>query len=301
MDGLTKQGGPLSPLKSTMTTSLGHHYLDDLSLTDNGTLIIRSSKHNEGDPYLPEDAIKTQVTMTEATDDLYIFAMRLPTLISFCLTMEHFQFAYSWLTQWLKTRLYVLHLKGQVPNTIEMESITVKEGVHPWTVMKHAVPAIANKLEFLCTKVDDPGSHFQALKEFIEEFKFPKLVVKTPIILLWKIVAQCIISRCCALLSLQPAKQDQAIKLYHLIASKVHEALGFPYQATTLILTLPLSLHVTTFSFLCTISHHSYLLFPISLDYSYQNRFSVITNDTYADSPPLLYPVSPYKPYVLLT
>ena len=62
--------------------------------------------------------------------------------------------------QWLKTRLYVLRLKGQVPNTIEMESIMVKEGVHPWTVTKHAVPAITNKLEFLCTKVDDPGSHF---------------------------------------------------------------------------------------------------------------------------------------------
>ena len=242
MDRLTKQGGPLSPLKSTMTTSLGHHYLDDLSLTDDGTLIIRSSKHNEGNPHLPEDTIETQVTMAEATDDLYIFAMKLPTLISFCLAMEHFQFVYSWLMQWLKTRLYVLHLKGQVPNTIEMESIMVKEGVHPWTVTKHAVPVIANELEFLCTKVDDPGSRFQALKEFIE-FKFPKLVVKTPIILLWKIIAQCIISCCCALLSLQPVKQDQAIKLDHLIASKVHETLGFPYQAMTLILTLPLSLH----------------------------------------------------------
>ena len=160
MDGLTKQGGPLSPLKSTMTTSLGHCYLDDLSLTDDGTLIIRLSKHNEGNPHLPEDAIETRVTMTEATDDPYIFTMKLPTLISFCLAMEHFQFVYGWLMQWLKTRLYVLCLKGQVPNTIEMESITVKEGVHPWTMMKHAVPAITNELEFLHMKVDDPGSHF---------------------------------------------------------------------------------------------------------------------------------------------
>ena len=134
--------------------------------------------------------------MAEATDDSYIFATKLPTLISFCLAMEHFQFVYGWLTQWLKTRLYVLHVKGQVPNTIEMESIMVKEGVHPWTVTKHAVPVITKELEFLCTKVDDPGSHFQALKEFIEEFKFPKLVVKTPITLLWKIVAECIILPC---------------------------------------------------------------------------------------------------------
>ena len=98
--------------------------------------------------------------MTKATDDSYIFTMKLPTLISFYLTMEHFQFVYSWLTQWLKTRLYFLRLKGQVPNTIEMESITVKEGVHPWTMTKHAVPVITNELEFLCTKVDDPGSRF---------------------------------------------------------------------------------------------------------------------------------------------
>ena len=167
--------------------------------------------------------------MTKATDDSYVFATKLPTLISFCLTMECFQFAYGWLTQWLKAGLYVLRLKGQVPNTIEMESITVKEGVHPWIMMKHAVPVITNELEFLHMKVDDTGSCFQALKEFIEEFKFPKLAVKTPITLLWKIVAQCIVSHCCALLLLQPVKQDQAIKLDHLIASKVHEALDFPY------------------------------------------------------------------------
>ena len=59
MDGLIKQGGPLSPLKSTMTTSLGHCYLDDLSLTDDCTLINRSLKHNEGDHHLLEDAIET--------------------------------------------------------------------------------------------------------------------------------------------------------------------------------------------------------------------------------------------------
>lgn len=34
VDGLTRQGEPLSPLKSTMTTSLGHRYLDDLAMND---------------------------------------------------------------------------------------------------------------------------------------------------------------------------------------------------------------------------------------------------------------------------
>ena len=41
--------------------------------------------------------------------------------------------------------------------------------------------------------------------------------------------------------------------------------------------------------------------FPISLDNPHQNRLLVITYDTYADSPLLLYSVSSYKPYALLT
>ena len=55
------------------------------------------------------------------------------------------------------------------------------------------------------------------------------------------------------------------------------------------------------FSLLCTISHYSYLLFLISSDKPHHTGLLVITHDTYADSPLLLYPVSPYKPYALLT
>jgi hypothetical protein len=36
ISGVTKQGGPLSPLKSTLTTSLGHHWLNDLALSEPG-------------------------------------------------------------------------------------------------------------------------------------------------------------------------------------------------------------------------------------------------------------------------
>jgi len=41
VDELTKQGGPLSPIKSTLTTSLGHHYLDNLAKNDPGTLFLK--------------------------------------------------------------------------------------------------------------------------------------------------------------------------------------------------------------------------------------------------------------------
>jgi len=48
-DGLTKQGGPLSPIKSTLTTSLGHRYLDDLASTDRGALIMTTKANKAND------------------------------------------------------------------------------------------------------------------------------------------------------------------------------------------------------------------------------------------------------------
>lgn len=42
IDGVTKQGGPLSPLKSTMTMSLGHQWLDDLASKSEHTLVLRT-------------------------------------------------------------------------------------------------------------------------------------------------------------------------------------------------------------------------------------------------------------------
>lgn len=119
--------------------------------------------------------------MTEATDDSYIFATKLPTLTRFCLGMERFQFAYGWITQWLKTKLFVLSATGQIPDWLEMESVTLDEGVHPWTISKRRVLVILGELEFLRIKVDNPGTRFQALYDWIQDFKFPRFAIKTPI------------------------------------------------------------------------------------------------------------------------
>ena len=58
---------------------------------------------------------------------------------------------------------------------------------------------------------------------------------------------------------------------------------------------------VTIFSF--TLYYESLLLpiLPIPMDDPYQIRLLVITYDEYTGSPLLLYPISPYKPYALLT
>lgn len=74
IDGVMKQGGPLSPLKSTMTTSLGHQWLDDLASESKHTLVIRTKSAVQNDPHLTIDLKQLTVTMAEATDDSFLFA-----------------------------------------------------------------------------------------------------------------------------------------------------------------------------------------------------------------------------------
>jgi hypothetical protein len=233
---VTKQGGPLSPLKSTMTTSLGHRYLDDLARNSLDTLIIRSKHEAHSHP----DLSQLSVTMVEATDDLYIFALTLQTLQSFCLEMERFQFAYRWLTQWAKTTAYRLGPSDSALETVSMPSITLQEGIHPHTVSWHDVPLRIGELEFLRCKVDDPVWRFEGARSIIENFKFLKFIVRGPITLLHKIIWQNIISCLRALLSIQPIKPGDTLTLDKIIASKIHHITGFPYNPNTNILTLPI-------------------------------------------------------------
>ena len=58
---------------------------------------------------------------------------------------------------------------------------------------------------------------------------------------LQKIVAQCITSRCHALISIQPIKDNDAVLLVQQITGKVHQHFGFPYHPNMNVLTLPIS------------------------------------------------------------
>jgi hypothetical protein len=109
IDGLTKQGRPLSPIKSTLTTSLGHRYLEDLTSTDQGALGMTSKANKANYFYTPDDRLQARVTMVEATDNSYLFATSLSTLQRLCLEAKRFQYAYRWLTQWTKTKAYVIY------------------------------------------------------------------------------------------------------------------------------------------------------------------------------------------------
>ena len=243
VSGIAKQGGPISPLKSTLTTSLGHRYLDDIANNTPGALTITTSTYDSLDPHLPQDRISLPIRMTEATDDSTIFACSVSALRTFCLAEERFQYAYGWLTNWLKTTAFVLSPAGIQPSTISMPSITVAPGVSPLTITNHDVPLIPNELEFLRVKIDNPSHRYHEIHNFIEAFTFPKFIGPTPITLIRKIVMQSIASRARALLTLQPITDADALKLDRCVAAKVHALSGFPWIFNTEIATLPTSLH----------------------------------------------------------
>jgi hypothetical protein len=109
VNGVTKQGRLMPPFKATITTSLGHCFLDDLVLSDPDCIVIQSTSKSANDPHIPDDATSLCFSMAEATDNSYIAALTFPALQHFMLAMEHFQFPYGWLTSQEKTTLHILN------------------------------------------------------------------------------------------------------------------------------------------------------------------------------------------------
>jgi hypothetical protein len=130
VEGVTKQGGPMSLFKATITTSLGHCYLNDLASSDPDCVVISVSKSAD-DPHLSDDAVSLCFTMAEATDDSYVAALSFPALQHFTLAMERFQFLYGWLTSWEKTTLHILNSPDVPPRTLLLQSITNIPGTDP--------------------------------------------------------------------------------------------------------------------------------------------------------------------------
>ncbi|KAJ6628154.1 hypothetical protein B0H10DRAFT_1778514, partial [Mycena sp. CBHHK59/15] len=123
------------------------------------------------------------------------------------------------------------------------------------------VPMIRTGLDFLNAKVYSPGARFTELKDIVEGFSFPRLTGWLPITLVHKMVMQNIVSRCRALLSLQPIKQADAEALDIRISSKIHGILGMSFSPSSKILTLPVSHHGFGFPSIARInagiaSHH---------------------------------------------
>jgi hypothetical protein len=244
VDAVTKQGGPASPLKSVLTTSLGHRYLDDVASKENGTLILATDATLKGQaPHFPDHDLQAQITMVEATDDSIIFAKDLETLQKYTLIMERFQYAYGWRTSWKKTVSYGICLpKDQQVPFVRMPSITIPEN-GPYEEGEITWHDQLGEISFLRAKVDDTANRFVELQDFIRNFRFPRFAIQTPITLARKIISQIIVSKCRALLSLQPIKQPDAEQLDRMISAKVHDLMRFPFTPQTNVLTLPLNHH----------------------------------------------------------
>ena len=104
IDAVTKQGGPAFLLKSMLTSSLGHRYLDDVASNDKG---VKSVDARETGTPSSGSCIQTRVT----TGNSVIFAKDLQTLQKFPMIMEKFQYAYGWFTSWKKTVAYGIYLQ----------------------------------------------------------------------------------------------------------------------------------------------------------------------------------------------
>ncbi|KAF8149798.1 hypothetical protein B0H34DRAFT_678763 [Crassisporium funariophilum] len=180
--------------------------------------------------------------MAEATDDSYIGALSYSVLYRYTLQMERFQFVYGWMTLWAKTTAHILNSPDATPRSLRLPSITNVPGVDPWTVFYHDIPTSSNEFNFLRTQVDDPTARAVELKSVIDSFTFPSFSRRTPFSLVRKIVSQNLISKCRALLSLQPISGTNAISLDRMIAKCVQNMTGLPFCPDHTILTLPLKL-----------------------------------------------------------
>jgi hypothetical protein len=170
VEGVTKQGGPMSPFMATITTSLRHWYLDDLASSDPECVVIQSMSKSVDDPHLPDDAALLHFTMAEATDDSYIAALTFPALQCFTLAMEHFQFLYGWLTSWQKTTLHILNGPGSLLKTLPLQSITNIPRTDPWVITEHEAPVSTNEFNFLQAQIDDPKNCYLELMDIIDSF-----------------------------------------------------------------------------------------------------------------------------------
>ncbi|KZV89037.1 hypothetical protein EXIGLDRAFT_722026 [Exidia glandulosa HHB12029] len=244
IDGVTKQGASLSPTKSTFTTSLGHRYINDLCVGRPGVLEIRTKAAELSDPHTPADRLALTVTMVEATDDSYIFATKLDTLDFICLALERFQFVYGWLTQWTKSRGYIIGaVPENSPTTFRLGSVTTDPGADPMAVPKRDVAVVTDGLYFMNTKINDSSARAELVRSIIDNFSLPAFAVRPPLTVIRRAFEQQAMSKIRALLTMQPVSTTEAKALDAKVMSRIHHLMNFRYCPSSSVLTLPIGLH----------------------------------------------------------
>jgi len=240
VNGVTKQGGSLSLLKCTLTTSLCSRWLMDLD--GQGVLTIQTHLSCTGTMHTPSDELSLRVSMIEAMDDSLIMSHSLETLKVSARCADHFQVTYGWETEWRKSALYAFNTPALNADDGLMPSVNYTNPQSEVT-FRHHVPVVRDHITFLRVPINQPQKQFLFLCDIITNFKFPLLSSPLPLTLLHRIITQIVISKIRPHLALQPISNTNATALDRMLATKIHAYLGFPFHFNTTLLTLPIHLH----------------------------------------------------------
>nr|VWO99263.1 MRP-like transporter [Ganoderma boninense] len=238
VSGVTQQGGPFSPLKSTLTTSMANHWLHDI-LAPEQRLVFQTHHGSRGLPHTPDDRLCLRTQFVEAMDDSILLAPSLDASRTAGLHLERFQAAYGWETSWPKSLLAVLHA-GPVPASLLMPSVNLQDPDSPQSVL-HSVPVTDTHCEFLRVQTNDPEAQYLRIRALISDFTFPSLHTRLSFTAVRRILIQCLVSRIRPYLSYQPVTRAHANDLDRLLATRIHEYFRFPFRFHSALLFLPLS------------------------------------------------------------
>ncbi|KAF5379366.1 hypothetical protein D9615_006585 [Tricholomella constricta] len=240
VDGVTKQGGSLSPLKCTITTSLLSHWLSDISRHMGQSLALSSHQSRIGRPHVPSDSAVIPISMVEAMDDSIIWDTDWPRLLHKARLADRFQTSYGWETAWRKSAVYVFNADFDPPNQefVKVPSVSPADPSSHDTTWND-VPVFRDHIRFLKVPVNRPDLQYMHLRDIINTFHLPYTRRPLPFTALSRIISQRLISKLRPCLQLQPIHPSDALKLDHLVASKVHQYLGFPFRFSTGLFTQP--------------------------------------------------------------
>ncbi|KAF5376479.1 hypothetical protein D9615_008627 [Tricholomella constricta] len=302
VDGVTKQGGSLSPLKCTITTSLLSHWLSDVSTPLEQPLTLTSHQCCVGSPHVPSDSVSVSLTMVEAMDDSIVWDTSWPALLHKARLADRFQATYGWETAWRKSAVYVFNADFHPPNqtVVRVPSVPPADPSSPDTIWND-VPVVRNHVRFLKVPINRPDLQFLHMRDIINAFYIPYIRRPLPFTALSRIISQRLVSKLRPCLQLQPIRPSDAMKLDHLIASKVHQYLGFPFAFSTALLTHPIAAHGFGFPSLallndaaCISGLRRDLCHPVGL---FRDMATITLNDwtcfLNACHAPVQYPLSP--------
>ncbi|KAF5388215.1 hypothetical protein D9615_000052 [Tricholomella constricta] len=242
VDGVTKQGGSLSPLKCTLTTSLLSHWLSDVSSHRPRSLVLATHQSRTGKPHVPSDSLSVPITMVEAMDDSIIWGTDWPTLLHEARLADRFQTTYGWETAWRKSAVYVFNTDFTPPNqsVVQVPSVPLHDPSSSGTIWND-VPVFRDHVRFLKVPVNRPDLQYLHMRDIIHSFNLPYTRRPLPFTALSRIISQRLVSKLRPCLQLQPIRPSDAAKLDHLIAAKVHQYLGFPFAFSTALFTHPVA------------------------------------------------------------